>query len=140
MNNAMIWVKGCSIEDPEGSMEIVTRGTYCKKKDVHYIFYEVLDEQDPSNNVKHKVQIHPDYVKISYSGGLNQSFVLKVGEECDSLYATPYGELELVFCGREQKLREEEGKLHLYLRYDIYSAGALMSENELVLEVQYTDQ
>ncbi len=140
MNNAMIWVKGCSIEDPESSMEIATRGTYCKKKDVHYIFYEILDENEPGNNVKNKVQIHPDYVKISYSGGMNQSFVLKPGEEYESVYATPYGELDFVFYGKEQELLEEEGKLHLYLRYDIYSAGVLMSENELVLEVEYTDQ
>ncbi len=136
MNEALITVRGCSIDDPETGTKITTRGACYRKKDVYYIFYEVLDDEMPGVSTKHKLQIHPDYVKISYSGGMNQSFVLKPGMECESVYTTPYGEFDFIFVGREQRFTEDSGRLHLYLRYDIFSAGALLSENELELHVE----
>ncbi len=135
MNNATIEVKSRTLQDADEGTTLFTRGSYHKKKDVHFIFYDMADTENPADIVKHKLQVYPDYVKISYSGSLNQSFVLKKGMRCESVYVTPYGEFEFVFCGKKQSMTEKNGSWILFLQYEILSGGSLMAEQELQITV-----
>ncbi len=139
MAKVMVQVTGRNRLERDDVTEVICEGTYQKKKGVHYIFYEVLSEGSPEENVKHKIQIHPDHVKISYSGGRNQSFLLVPGEDFPCLYETPFGQLSLLFRARTQEVKQEDGRLRLHLQYDIHSDSGLMSENDLEVLVYGID-
>lgn len=91
-----VWVSVAGLQfgaNPEGDrIEILTPGSYRKKKDTHYLTYdEVIEGSDEvTTNV---VRFDGDMLSISKSGFANVEMVFEKNKRNMTNYVTPYGTL-----------------------------------------------
>lgn len=91
-----VWVSVAGLqfgENPEGDkIEILTPGSYYKKKNHHYVLYdEVVEGSDEVT--KNVVKFNSDEITISKRGFTNAEMVFERNRRNMTNYVTPYGSL-----------------------------------------------
>ena len=99
-------------------MEIITRGTYYKKDENHYIFYnEVLETGNQV--VRNLIKIGANQVEVSKKGGINAQMLFQTGKKNFSVYGTPYGTVEIGIATDSIEISEEDDEIAVNLFYEL---------------------
>lgn len=70
-------------------------------------------------------------IRLRRQGLCSTDLLLAPGQERASAYETPYGTMELTVRTHEAVWLADERSTHVRLRYDVYVAGELLSQNEV---------
>ncbi len=91
-----VWVTVTGIQygdNPEGEkIEIITPGSYSRKKDMHFLTYDEVSE-DGDGITKNVVKFGGNTFSISKSGLTNVEMIFEKNKRNMTNYVTPYGSL-----------------------------------------------
>ena len=120
--------------ETEEVTESLVRGSYYRKDDDIYLFYEGVDEETPQLITRHRIVISGNSVDIQRSGAIRSKMHIVPGELNQCEYETPYGSLQLDFYGIAAEAEANDEGMKLRLVYEIRLADVPVSENELLIE------
>lgn len=101
-----------------------------KENSVHLIYEE--------GKTKTHLRIGDKLVHIHRLGELSGDLWFAEGEERDTRYETPYGRMILTI--HTHRIRWDQKKLTLAIRYNILVEGQLASMNEMTIQMKEVDQ
>ena len=115
-----VWVsvEGLQFQGADGSekIEIMTPGSYYKKKDHHYVTYdEVLEGNDEVT--KNIVRFDRDMLTISKSGFTNVEMVFEKNKRNMTNYVTPYGSLLVGIDTDRIDIKESDDVININIDY-----------------------
>lgn len=98
------------------SIEIMTPGSYYRKKDHHFVLYdEVMEGSDEIT--KNVVKFDGDMLTISKSGFTNVEMVFEKNKRNMTNYVTPYGSLIVGIDTDRIDIRENEDSINIDIDY-----------------------
>lgn len=132
--NVVITVRGLQPEvDADEPIEVISAGTYMRKEDIHYLFYEEADEN--GNMTKNRIKITPGAIEMVKKGAVTTQMVFLLGEKQYACYATPFGDLTLGITTKTISVTDTGDSLLTELRYGLEINGEHVSDCELDVEV-----
>jgi|GEM_PF-2670456 Uncharacterized protein conserved in bacteria len=137
--DVLLKITGIARSDTEDVTESIVRGSYYRKDDDIYLFYEGVDEETPQLITRHRIVVRGNRVEVQRTGALRSSMVIVPGELNQSEYETPYGTLQLDFFGISAETEARDDGVTVRMKYEIRLADTIVSENELVIEATATE-
>lgn len=115
-----VWVsvEGLQFGGDTGSdkIEIITPGSYYRKKDHHYVTYDEVSE-DGDEVTKNIVRFDRDMLTISKSGFTNVEMVFEKNKRNMTNYVTPYGTLLVGIDTDRIDIRESDDVINIDIDY-----------------------
>ncbi len=137
MKEVMITVSTVQTDDTQSDrMELTVEGRYAEKDGVYLIQYVDAMLTGVDQPVKTTLKITADdVVTVTRSGPFQNRFTLEEGKRCNSLYATPYGTINMGFFAEavQNRLGENGGQLKLVYAVDINHQQ--LNRNEMTVQV-----
>ncbi len=137
MKEVMITVSTVQTDDTQSDrMELTVEGRYAEKDGVYLIQYADAMLTGVDQPVKTTLKITADdVVTVTRSGPFQNRFTLEEGKRCNSLYATPYGTINMGFFAEavQNRLGENGGQLKLVYAVDINHQQ--LNRNEMTVQV-----
>ncbi len=136
-DNVLISLTSIQWQDGEKSeTELLTKAHYSRKDGIDIIQYEDTSATGFEGSV---TTIRADGSKsasIVRSGSANSVLSLEIGRKHFCQYGTPYGSLQIgVYTHKIANTIERDGRL--YLKYTLDLNSAYLSDNEIIMTVQY---
>ena len=135
--DVLITIKGTQqVEEESDSTELFTIGTFDKIKNKVYITYEE-SETTGFQDCRTTLKIDGDQsVTMLRSGTSRSQLVIERGKRNVGYYGFPEGDLIIGVTAREIRANFGEDGGSLYCRYDLDINAAVMSKNELYVDVK----
>lgn len=134
-NNVVIKICGLSkIEDTGENVETLAVGKYYMKNNKHYVLYDEVDEES-GIKIKNTIKFNENSAEVSRKGDINGKMIFVNGENNQSLYSTPYGDLLMEVLTKEIKLKHQEDNIQLKIDYELYANNSKVSDNIINIEV-----
>ena len=115
-----VWVsvEGLQFQGADGSekIEIMTPGSYYKKKDHHYVTYDEVSEGN-DEVTKNIVRFDRDMLTISKSGFTNVEMVFEKNKRNMTNYVTPYGSLLVGIDTDRIDIKESDDVINIDIDY-----------------------
>ncbi|MCR5475682.1 MAG: DUF1934 domain-containing protein [Lachnospiraceae bacterium] len=115
-----VWVsvEGLQFQGSDGSekIEIITPGSYYKKKDHHYVTYDEISEGN-DEVTKNIVRFDRDMLTISKSGFTNVEMVFEKNKRNMTNYVTPYGSLLVGIDTDRIDIKESDDVINIDIDY-----------------------
>ena len=115
-----VWVSVAGLQfgvNPEGEkIEIITPGSYYKKKDHHYLLYDEIGEgvDEVTRNV---VRFDGDMLTISKRGFTNVEMIFEKNKRNMTNYVTPYGTLLVGIDTDRIDIKESDDVINIDIDY-----------------------
>ena len=125
-------------QTPEGNdkVEFVTEGQYYKKGSKVYLKYKE-SEMTGFDNTTTTLKIDGDTVSMTRFGNFNSHMVFKSGEQHLSYYETPYGSFTIGIISDDVKVKMDEEKADISIKYLLEIDNAARAEHEIRLSVHH---
>ena len=119
-------------------MRLITAGTIERQKDGYLLRYEeTLDESEPSHHVC--LTIAPDMVSMARTGTYETNLLFRRGQRYESLYHTPYGDMEMaIYCTKVFSRIDEKGG-DVQLQYQLDMGGQFVAMHDFALQFMRKD-
>lgn len=100
----------------EDRTETITIGSYYKRKDCHYLFYEEMIEgfHEP---VKNMVKFSRGQLSVQKKGVITSNMLFEERKKNLSNYVTPYGNIMVGVDARSIELKEEQQQIQVRVEY-----------------------
>ncbi len=120
MMNKDVWVSVAGLQftdSPDGEkIEIITPGTYYKKKDHHYVTYDEIVEGSDAVT-KNIVKFDGDALTISKRGFTNAQMIFEENKRNMTNYVTPYGTLLVGIDTGKVDIKESDDVINIDIDY-----------------------
>lgn len=134
--NVWVTVAGLQFGDnPDGDrVEILTPGSYYRKKDHHYVLYDEVVEgsEEVTRNI---VRFKEDAVTISKSGFTNAEMVFEKNKKSMTNYVTPYGSLVVGIDADRVDVSEKEDLIHININYALDVNYEHLADCEIMMDI-----
>jgi len=118
--NVLISIKGLQFgdESSEEEIEVITPGSYYKKNDFHYVFYEEISEGS-DGITRNSIKFNNDFVCLSKKGYVNVEMIFEKNKKNMTNYITPYGALIIGIEANSIRISEEAGRILISIDYSL---------------------
>lgn len=115
-----VWVSVAGLhfsDNPEGEkIEIITPGSYYRKKGHHYVLYDEIEEGTDAVT-KNTVRFDGDMLTISKRGFTNVEMIFEKNKRNLTNYVTPYGTLMVGIDTDRIDIKESEDVINIDIDY-----------------------
>lgn len=114
----LVSIKGLQLMGPddEDETEIVTRGTYLKKGDKHYIRYEEVVE-GMEGTIQNLIKIDETSMEVTKKGLTNVHMIFEKDKKNMTYYDTPFGSLLVGISATNMELKNGEKDIDVTVQY-----------------------
>ena len=123
-------------DNPEGDrIEIMTPGSYYRKKDQHYVMYDEIAEggEEITRNV---VKFDTDMISISKSGFTNVEMIFEKNKRNMTNYITPYGSLLVGIDASKVDVIENDEDIQVDIAYSLDVNYEHMADCRLHMDIR----
>lgn len=133
-----VWVTVIGIQKDafgeENRIELTTTGTHHFKNGVHYILYED-SEISGMEGTTTLVKASGQRVSLIRKGMVAQEQHFELGKRSDSVYTTPYGNMQLTVLTHKLNVACGIASGNLEILYELSIDGKWQSENQLQIQI-----
>ena len=134
-----VWVSVAGIQygsNPEGDkIEIITPGSYSKKKDKHFLTYDEVAE-DGDGVTKNEVSFGKDMFSITKSGFTNVEMIFEKNKRNMTNYITPYGSLLVGIDTDRIDIRESDDSINIDIDYALDINYEHLADCKIKMEIR----
>lgn len=137
-NNVIIKISGLQIvEDTGDSVEMIAVGKHYIKNSKHYLLYDEIDEENGSK-IKNTIKFNEDSAEVMRKGIINGRLVFEKGNNNQSIYSTPYGDLLVEVLTKDIQVRQEQDNVNLMIDYELYANNSKVSDSKIEIDINKT--
>lgn len=137
MKRVLVSVKSVQ-RDRDGQdtvVELISPGTWYEKNGTQYVRYEESSVTG-MDGVKTTIKIYDGSIVLLRTGAVNMRHQYILGEERETVYETPFGEIPMAVKTHELTVDFHDGTGHVHLGYDISVEGEWQFYNQLDIDVR----
>lgn len=123
-----------SDETGEDNIKSLVQGTYYKRNDSHYLFYEETVEGFEQRN-ENRIKFRHDRLELTRKGVVNTQMIFEENKTHMMQYKTPYGELLLGIRTGKVELHEQEDCIRVSVEYVLEMGDEPLSNNKIMIEI-----
>lgn len=135
--DVLVSVEGLQFSDnPEGDrIEIITPGSYYRKKDKHYVTYDEVTEgsDEITRNI---VRFDGDMLSISKRGFTNVEMIFEKNKRNMTNYITPYGTLLVGIDTDRIDIRESDDVINIDIDYALDINYEHLADCKIKMEIK----
>lgn len=133
-----VLVSVCGVQYQEAETdktETITVGSYYKKDDSHYLFYEEMLEgfKEP---VKNMVKFSRGQLSVQKRGLITSNMIFDEKKKNLSNYVTPYGNIMVGIDARKVELEEEEEQIRVQVDYVMEVNYEHLADCKLTIDIK----
>lgn len=136
--NVLVSITGTQFLDSQQSdepIELVTNGTYYKKKNKHYVMYdEIID--GILGVTKNTLRFDEECFNLTRTGAVNSIMVFETKKRNITNYSTPFGSLTIGIDASNINIDETDEEINVAVDYAIDVNCEYLSDCKIVLKVQ----
>ncbi|MBQ4530965.1 MAG: DUF1934 domain-containing protein [Lachnospiraceae bacterium] len=103
-------------QEPDGAIELITKGEYYYRNGKHYLKYEeIVEGVDGISNCT--VKFHEDNFELLKKGSTNVHMVFESGKKNITYYRTPYGTMLIGLDTNSILVSEKENEIQIEVNY-----------------------
>ncbi len=137
-NEVVIKISGLQkLNETGDDVEFLAAGKYYKKNNKHYLLYEDMDEEF-DKLTKNTIKFDNDWVEVTRKGVVSSKLVFRKGENNQSIYYTPFGDMLMEVYTKDIELKEKEKNINLKIDYTLAVNSAKLSDNRICINVSET--
>ncbi|MFQ9514570.1 MAG: DUF1934 domain-containing protein [Eubacterium sp.] len=134
-NNVIIRVSGLQrMEDTGDNVEMLATGKHYMKNNKHYLLYDEIDE-DSGITTKNTIRFNEDCAEVMRKGIINGKLVFSKGDNNQSIYSTPYGDLLVEILTKDIKLQQKQDNINLKIDYELYANNSKVSDSKIEIDI-----
>ena len=134
-NNVVIKISGLQVVENTGdNVEMIAMGKHYIKNNKHYLLYDEIDEES-GITTKNTIKFNEDSAEVMRKGIINGKLVFSKGNNNQSLYSTPYGDLLVEVLTKNIALKHEEENVNLKIDYELYANNSKVSDNKIEIDI-----
>lgn len=135
-NDVLVSMSGIQFDGQQGTdaIEVINKGTYMKKDDMHYIaFEEVMEGFDqPTKNL---LKFKDGYLSVTKRGVVNVNMEFEENKKSLNCYATPYGDIMMGIDATSVSFTEEENHMQIKAKYTLEANYEFVANCMVKIEV-----
>lgn len=110
-------------------------GSYYKKDDSHYLFYEEMVEGflEP---VKNRVKFSQGQLSVQKNGVITSNMIFEEKKKNLSNYVTPYGSIMVGIDAKKVELKEEEQQIKVQVEYAMEINYEHLADCSLTIDIK----
>ncbi len=124
------------IEDGEDSIECIMPGACQQIGDYYYIKYEEMQEGF-TEKTDVLLKAKPGYLEMVKKGLINVNMIIAKGENHQTYYATPFGNLLFNIRGKNIAVSEDKEGVHIRAKYSMDVNCEYLSENDIHVDAKF---
>lgn len=137
-NNVVIKICGMQvIEETGDSVEMTIAGKYYFKNNKHYLLYDEVDEEN-GIKIKNTIKFNDQVAEVTRKGSVNGKMLFEKGENNQSLYSTPFGDLLIEIFTKNIEIAEKNSEINLKIDYELYANNDKVSDSQIAIDVNET--
>lgn len=137
-NNVVVRISGLQkVESTGDNVEMLAAGRHYIKNNKHYLLYDEIDEES-GIKTKNTIKFNDASAEVIRKGTVNGRLVFSKGDNNQSLYSTPYGDLLMEIFTKDIKLNQQQESVNLRIDYEIYANNSKVSDNEIEIDINPT--
>lgn len=134
-NEVVIKISGLQkLNETGDDVEFLAAGKYYKKNNRHYLLYEDIDEEF-DKLTKNTIKFDNDWVEVTRKGVVGSKLVFRKGENNQSIYNTPFGDMLMEVYTKDIAMEELENNINLKIEYTLTVNSAKLSDNSISINV-----
>ena len=134
-NNVVIKISGLQVVENTGdNVEVIAMGKHYIKNNKHYLLYDEIDEES-GITTKNTIKFNEDSAEVMRKGIINGKLVFSKGNNNQSLYSTPYGDLLVEVLTKNIALKHEEENVNLKIDYELYANNSKVSDSKIEIDI-----
>ncbi len=123
-----------TMQDDTEQMEVINKGNYYKKEDLHYVFYdEIMEGFDQP--VRSLMKFKEGALTVTKKGPISVSMIFEESRKNMCCYATPYGDVMVGIDTNSIELTEEDDRIMLNVDYALEANYEHLGYCQIKLEV-----
>lgn len=137
-NNVVIRISGLQkVESTGENVEMLAAGKHYIKNNKHYLLYDEIDEES-GIKTKNTIKFTDTSAEVIRKGTINGRLVFSKGDNNQSLYSTPFGDLLMEIFTKNIKLNQQQDSVNLRIDYELYANNSKVSDNEIEIDINPT--
>lgn len=133
--DVLIKISGLQVMEETGdTIEMMAFGKHYTENDNHYLLYEDIEEESGATT-KNTIQFNANHVEVSRDGNVNGKLIFKKGENNQSLYSTPFGDMLLEVMTKDIALLEQDQSVDLKIDYELYANNNKVSDSRIEIHI-----
>lgn len=116
-------------------IEIITPGSYYRKKDHHFVLYDEISE-DSEEITRNVVRFDRDMLSINKSGFTNVEMVFEKNKRNMTNYVTPYGSLLVGIDTNRLDIRESDDVINIDIDYALDINYEYLADCSIKMEIR----
>lgn len=136
--DVIVHIKGTQFNDmspADEAIELVTRGTYYKKNNKHYVIYDEFIE-GVSGVIKNTLKFDDDTFLLTRSGAINTTMMFEENKRNITNYKTPFGSVVIGINATCIDLTEEKELINANVEYSIDANYEFLSDCNISLQIE----
>lgn len=135
-NNVIVKISGLQVVEETGdNVEVLAVGKHYIKNNKHYLIYEEI-EDDNGTVTKNTIKFNDMCAEVMRKGVVNGKLVFQKGENNQSIYSTPFGELLVEVLTKDIELNQNNDSVNLQIDYELYANNNKISNNKIEIDIK----
>ena len=137
-NNVVIKISGMQVVENTGdNVEMLAMGKHYIKNSKHYLLYDEIDDES-GTKTKNTIKFNEDGAEVMRKGIINGKLVFSKGQNNQSIYSTPYGDLLIEILTKNIQLKEQPDNVNLKIDYELYANNSKVSDSKIEIDINKT--
>lgn len=135
-NNVIVKISGLQVVEETGdNVEVLAVGKHYIKNNKHYLIYEEI-EDDNGTVTQNTIKFNDMCAEVMRKGVVNGKLVFQKGENNQSIYSTPFGELLVEVLTKDIELNQNNDSVNLQIDYELYANNNKISNNKIEIDIK----
>lgn len=140
--DVMVYIAGTQFNElnpQDEAIELVTRGTYYKKNNKHYVLYDELIE-GVNGITKNTIKFDDDMFLLSRSGAINTSMLFEENKRNVTNYKTPFGNIVIGLDASNIDINENDDEIKVNVDYSIDANYEFLADCKIALKIKQANK
>ena len=123
------------VGDQEENVDVIARGTHTVEGGEHLLEYEEFDSET-DDRTKSTIRFKDGRAEVERRGTMTGNLTFEKGAKNETIYSTPFGELNMDIFTNDIKIDEKDSQINLRIAYELYAQNEKVSDHTIDVSIK----
>ncbi len=123
------------VGDQEENVDVIARGTHSIEDGEHLLEYEEFDGET-DDKTQNTIRFKEGKAEVLRKGNMTGNLIFEKGEKNETLYSTPFGDLNMDIITNDIQIDEKDKQINLKIVYELYAQNEKVSDHTINVNIK----
>ncbi len=123
------------VGDQEENVDVIARGTHTLENGEHLLEYDEFDSET-DDRTSNTIRFKEGRAEVIRKGNMTGNLTFEIGEKNETIYSTPFGDLNMDIITNDIKINEGEQQINLKIVYELYAQNEKVSDHTVDVSIK----